>query len=578
MVRIIAISLGLLSTLIFSHLSFALDSLSATVDKNPAMLNESIVLTVIADDSIDRDELDTSPLLKDFIVGRTSISSQTSFINFKASRTTQWKIVLIPTKTGKITIPAFSIDNIKSNEIILNVIDEQSTQTNKQKDIFITSELSSKNVYVQQILTLTVKLHIGVQLQRGSLTEPNLVSANIEQIGKDQETDDIINGKRYRIIERTYAITPQQSGQFTLVAPMFSGEVMLQSQRRSNFLSFNETKPVSILGEKLELTINPIPDSYPNNSSSWLPSELLTLHQEWQPTPKKFMVGEPITRTITLTAVGLSKEQLPKIEMSVPAGLKVYPDQAQLHTNLTKERLISQKIQNFALVASKAGQFTLPEISITWWNTVTNRYQQATLPSQTITIMPSDDDALQTNNQLLPIQAVNGPSSQPEKNAAIDTNLKINNIQTVKSNNSLTWIFLALWLITVIGWISHIISLKRNKSIAKAKIIRVNDHYSALLAACKKNQAEQALTLLLPWIKSLAFFDNITITNLNQALIKINNKEFNIEINNLQEYLYGKNAPSELKWQGNSLLKIIKLINKESTNDSALKQTMKINP
>jgi len=577
-VRIIAISLSLISTLIFSHLSFALDNLSATVDKNPAMINESIVLTVIANDSVDRDALDTSTLLKDFIVGRTSISSQTSFVNFKASRTTQWQIVLIPKKTGNIIIPAFNIDNIQSNEIMLNVMDERSPQANKQQDIFITSELSSNDVYVQQLLTLTVKLYIGVQLQRGSLTEPNLVNANIEQIGKDQETDSIVNGKRYRVIERTYAITPQQSGQFTLVAPMFSGEVMLQSQRRSNFLSFNETKPVSILGEKLELTVNSIPENYPSDLSPWLPSELLTLHQEWQPTADQFMVGDPITRTITLTAVGLSKEQLPKIVMTVPTGLKVYPDQAQIHANLTKERLISQKIQNFALVASKAGQFTLPEISITWWNTVTNRYQQATLPSQIITIMPNDEDISQTNVQSLPIQKNEITSLQPEENKPIQTNINTNSAQEPQSNSNLTWLFLALWLLTIIAWISHTFWLKRNKNTTKINVKKVNDHYLVLLAACKKSEAEQTLTLLLPWIKSLSLFDKITVTNLNQALIKINNDEFSAEVNNLQECLYGKNAQNEFKWQGDYLIKAIQHLNKKSASDSTLKQNININP
>ena len=72
--------------------------------------------------------------------------------------------------------------------------------------------------------------------------------------------------------------------------------------------------------------------------------------------------------------------------MHAPTGLKVYPDQAELHSRMTKERLISQKIQNFALVASQAGEYVLPKISISWWNTVTNKYQQAILAEQTITV------------------------------------------------------------------------------------------------------------------------------------------------------------------------------------------------
>ena len=142
------------------------------------------------------------------------------------------------------------------------------------------------------------------------------------------------------MIERTYAISPQKSGELILKSPIFSGEIMKPSARRSNFLSFGESKPVSVIGEELPISVLPIPKAY---QGTWLPSELLSLHQEWQPTPDSFIVGEPITRTITLTAAGLSEEQLPEINMVVPHGLKVYPDQAELHTAMNNNRLVSQK-------------------------------------------------------------------------------------------------------------------------------------------------------------------------------------------------------------------------------------------
>ncbi len=92
------------------------------------------------------------------------------------------------------------------------------------------------------------------------------------------------------------------------------------------FLSFGETKPVNVLGEKLSLNVRPIPDSFPVNANNpWLPSELLTLHQEWQPEPIEFKVGEPITRTILLTAEGLGKAQLPNIVMDAPCRFKNIP-------------------------------------------------------------------------------------------------------------------------------------------------------------------------------------------------------------------------------------------------------------
>ena len=556
--------LTLLAVLAVSQVTYALTNVTASIDANPVMSNESIVLTVIADDSVERDSLDTTPLLKDFILARTEVSSQTNMVNFKTSRTTRWQIVLIPRHTGNLIIPALTVDGYNSKAINVQIIEQGSANSTQQQDIFITAELSENDVYVQQLLALTIKLHIGVQLQRGSLTEPSLPNATIEQIGKDTESDGIVNGKRYRIIERTYAITPEKSGQFTLDTPMFSGDIMVQSQRRSGFLSFGETKPINILGDKLTLNVRPIPDNYPiDANNSWLPSELLTLHQEWQPVSSQgkneFKVGEPITRTITLTAAGLGKAQLPKITMNAPNGLKIYPDQAELHSNLTKERLISQKRQNFALVASHAGEYILPKISIAWWNTVTNKYQQAVLPEQTITVLANAD---------LPQPPVANNSAPV--NALLNTP-SINNTTTplltqpiiIEKSSYLHWLFLALWLLTALAWMSHVLYLKRSNSTNtdNTKPQKVNNHYLALMAACKQNKAEQAISLILPWVNNVNNHqNNVEISTLAAALALINNDEFTSSINDLQQYLYGKNDVESL-WDGENLLKAIQQFN-----------------
>jgi len=554
---LLTLTVILATTLVTSTTAFALTNVTASVDSNPVMSNESIVLTVIADDSVDRDALDTSPLLTNFIVARTEVSSQTSIINLSMSKTTQWQIVLMPRSTGNLTIPSLTIDGHQSQPINIKVIEQGSTGSTQQQDIFISTELSSNDIYVQQLVTLTIKLHIGVQLQRGSLSEPTLEGAVIEQVGKDIENDGIVNGKRYRIIERTYAITPEQSGEFTLVTPMFSGDVMVQSQRRSGFLSFGETKPVNVLGEKLSLNVRPIPDSFPVNANNpWLPSELLTLHQEWQPEPIEFKVGEPITRTILLTAEGLGKAQLPNIVMDAPAGLKIYPDQAELHSSVPNKRLISQKRQNFALVASQAGDYILPKITIAWWNTVTNKYQQAILPEQTITIKANPDapKPLITN------------AAQPRLTQANDINttqLAPISQPIIERTNNLQWLFLALWLLTCIAWALHIIMIKRSISTkSKTKATKkINDHYLALMAACKQNNAEKALNLILPWLNNSSLkTNNNEIATLSEAIQELNNEAFTQAINDIQHHLFGKRT-IESNWNGEPLLKAIQQIN-----------------
>lgn len=542
--------------LLFSQTTLALTQITATVDKNPVVEKQSFVLQITADDDIDSNALDTSALLKDFIVGRTNVSSQTSIVNFDTTRTTKWTTVLIARKAGQVTIPSFEIDSFKTTPIVLNVLESTTQSTQKQQDIFITSEVSSKDIYVQQQLTLTVKLHFAAQLKNGSLTEPSLDGAKITKISEDKENDAIINGKRYRVIERHYVINPQKSGEFVLNTPFFSGEILTKSNNgRGSFLNFAETKPVSVLGEEIKLTIKPIPDNY---QGVWLPSEILTLHQEWQPASDTFKVGEPITRTITLTSAGLSEEQLPKLTVELPKEIKVYPDQPELHTGMNSNRLVSQKKQNFALVASKVGTYELPEIVIPWWNTVTNKLQQAILPAKTITILPNDD--LEVSAPVLP----------PVITENTSTNVPPT-IITVTESSWLQWLFLALWLLTSLAWIITIL-LNRKESIKLTPKTKNNTNIlNQLISACNTNKADSVLTLIIPWAqqqyptKNISTLDDIKHVN--------NNIELNHALTELQQSMYGK---SPTAWNGEALLNIIKNMSKNEKNTT--QKSISLNP
>ena len=119
MVRVIISLLAILLSLN----SYALTKVSASVDKNPVVVNESLILTVTADDDVNSNALDTSALLGDFIVGRTSVSSQTSMVNFNTSRTTTWTTVLIPRKSGELLIPVFTIDGIQTQAIAIKALE-----------------------------------------------------------------------------------------------------------------------------------------------------------------------------------------------------------------------------------------------------------------------------------------------------------------------------------------------------------------------------------------------------------------------------------------------------------------------
>uniref|UniRef100_UPI003565EFA2 BatD family protein n=1 Tax=Pseudoalteromonas sp. TaxID=53249 RepID=UPI003565EFA2 len=271
----------------------AVAALSASVDRNPVLAGEFFNLTIRADQNVKGEQPDTTALLKDFVVGPTSVRSNTSIINGQVNHTTQWQVELMARNPGDYTIPSFAVANMQSSPLTVKVVAASNADT-QSKDVYIETSMENSELYVQQAGVYTVKLFLANDLTEGQLGSPELENANVSQLGKQKESYEIIDGIRYLIIERNYLIQPQKSGKYTIKSPYFKGRI------RDNY----RTRAASAIGRDVQLTIKSIPE---NISGNWLPSELVTLNEEWQPEKQSYQIGEPITRTITMTALGITK-------------------------------------------------------------------------------------------------------------------------------------------------------------------------------------------------------------------------------------------------------------------------------
>lgn len=463
-----------LLTLLLSTAAYAdVNSLEATIDRNPVMLDEAIRLTVTADGSADRDAFDSSPLLKDFVVGRTSVSSQTSIVNFDTKRTTVWTTTLFPRKEGTFTIPSLTIEGKSTKPIQVKVIPVQE-QSNVARDYFVTTDIDVKEAYLNQQLLYTVKLFLSSNIERGSLQAPEMQNAEITQLGEDKQYTDIVNGRRYQIIERQFAVVPQASGEFTLRGPIFTGEVMAANTNQ-RFGFFNRTQQINRVGPDITVNIKPIPQGidYP-----WLPSEMVRVDEEW-PQGDSFVTGEPVTRIVTLTALGVVEEQLPDIPEFYPPNFKLYPDQSNTTTVEKDQSLISQRQTSLAIIPTQPGNFVLPEITIPWFNTLTQQTEYATIPARSITVAPASG----ANNANTP-NSLDTPSMSSASNEDIQNDIPSTATQPNASasnedrpldrasgedntdeNTQLNWMvtgaLLVLFVIALTGWLLTYRKLKQ---------------------------------------------------------------------------------------------------------------------
>jgi len=547
---IVCLSLFMLTSLVRAQSI----EVTASVDKNPVMEGESFILSVVANGDVKRDAFDASILMKDFVVGRTSVSSQTKMVNFDTTRSTTWSTILIPQTKGRYTIPSFNVDGVITKPIEVLVVPASASATSSGRDLFITTKVDVEKAYLQQQIRYTVKLHLGKDLQRGSLTSPTLENADIRQIGKDKEYDEVIDGRRYRIIERSFAIIAQQSGTFTIEGPLFEGEVIDNS--RQSFGFFNRSKAVNRVGPSQSITVLPIPSNYDQH---WLPSDFVQLDDEWQGNTREFIAGEPITRTITLTAIGVVEEQLPKISSIYPESVKTYPDQAETTTVEKDDTLVAQRKESIAIIPSQAGPLVIPEVRIPWFNTITQKTEYAILAEKTLQILPA---AIQPTSAI-PVS----PTSQtaPEVTPQEPIQTAVNN-QAINMPQYWIWLTVALlilWVMTLILWWKHVSSLKAATNQQNNSAVRYTQSEQALWASLEKAINKNIHTDIQKYLSLwLGHYVQDKQAPLAQSLKVIDNQSLDAAVNALLASRYAKR---QNQWQSTELQQILRKMRKSGS-------------
>lgn len=508
----------------------ALTQLRATVDKNPALRGEAVTLEVSANARVAADAINFRVLEQDFTVMVPSVSTSTQIINGQSSQSTIWRIVLLPKKAGSYTIPAFTLQGLSTTPISLEVLNETAqNNTSSNTELFLQGSMEQQQLYVQQLSYYQVKIYFNGDLQRGSLSEPQMDGASILQVGQDAEGSELVNGIRYRTITRRYAITPQRSGKFTITPPTFSGEMIDRDSARYNY--FARTKTVVQQAEPLDIVVHAIPADFPGN---WLVAGLVTLTEEWSPDITELKQGEPVTRIITLSAVDVAENQLPDLTQGFPTGLRLYQEQPQAKSAERNGRLVAQKIFTTAVIANTSGELELPEVTLAWWNSQTNKLEHARLPARTLKVAPVIGDAAHTS-------AIS-PALTVAPTLTSSTSSEISPWQW----NYMSSLLLAGLLLTLFGSVV-LWRLKTPVMPATQSQSRVRFNSTELKRACKQGDAKTAKAEMLRFAHQQLDQRCQSLTELSSY---IHSAELKNQMTKLNAALYGNDAAT---WQGEAL-------------------------
>lgn len=501
-------------------------NINASLDTSQLAVGDTVQLT-LEHDGRTSGQPDLAPLQQDFDILGTSSSTSIELINGSASEKTQVVLTLAPKVVGRLTIPALAWDGQRSQPLSLTVTGPDGTPqaggTSAQPapNVFMETSVSPERPYVQAAVQLTVQLFTAETLYHADLELPESGDVVAKQVGSDENSQAERNGRTYQVVTRHYLLFPLHSGKLSLEGPMLDAELAV-SQRRRQYTTdpfggglfygpfFRTIRPVRLRANPIALTVRARPANAVG--SYWLPARDVTLSAAWDPAKLTARAGDPVTLDLTLHATGLTAAQLPDLAslLSLPSGLKAYPDQPKLDDSTQAGALVGSRDQTIALIASAPGHYTIPTLTVSWWDTQTSQPRVATLPGRTLTILPAPGSVPVTAAAAPTPVAQVVPPPTPSRHAPAPAAAESS--PTARGPSQWEWVSVglaAVWLATLAGWLwSRRARTARSRTPPQRPVSRAvapdpAKERAAFRAACEANAAHAARAHLLGWASAL---------------------------------------------------------------------------
>lgn len=322
---------------------------------------------------------DFSALQKDFDLRGQSSSTSTTIRNWQTESHISYEVILEPRASGVYTIPPIKVGNGSTQALSLTVTPATPGSAQRGDQIYFETGLSTHQPRVQQVVGYTVRLYYAVPLVEGQVEVNAPENASLEQVGEDQTSEQYIDGRRFRVLERHYLLTPEKSGPMTLPPPRFRGRA-----RSNNAIGFfNNLAPVSQVGRQETLEVRPLPAGAP---TPWLVADRLSLSRK--DVVGEVRAGEPLMLEYSLFAEGATAVQLPELQLPAIPGAQVFPEPQQSHDDIVDGRPEATVTRRFAVVPARAGSLQLPEMRLDYWNATTDQAATETVPGMTVNVTP----------------------------------------------------------------------------------------------------------------------------------------------------------------------------------------------
>lgn len=261
-------------------------------------------------------------------------------------------------------------------------------------DLFIKVSANKRRVHEQEPILLTYKVYTLVDLTQLEGNMPDLTGFHTQEVKLPQQKNfhvEKVNGKNYRCVTWSqYVMYPQVTGKLEIPSITFKGIVVQQNRAVDPFEAFFnggsgyvEVKR-NIVAPRLTVQVDPLPKR-PSDFSGGVGK--FNLSASVNHTEVK--AGEPISMRVVVGGIGNLK-LIKEPSVVFPKDFDKYDAKITDKTKLTENGVEGNMIYDILAVPRNQGQYEIPPIEFTYYDTGQNAYR--TIKTQAFKINVKEGD------------------------------------------------------------------------------------------------------------------------------------------------------------------------------------------
>jgi hypothetical protein len=385
-----------------------------SLDRDTIGMDEYAMLQVVVAGTVQNLPAPQMPSLPMFEVYSQGRSSNISIVNGQVSSSVTYRYMLLPKKPGTYPIDRIAVvynnKRYRGNPVTLTVlnaggsasprVEERAVdRTGKSKDYFLEAVVDKKNPYVNEQVTLTLKFYTAVQYYGSpELTEPTTTGFWTEVLGNKAPYFQVINNRRYKVIERKYALFPTQTGELTIGRATIRFTVARRDRRFRDPFDifgdfFGQGVEVTVSSLPIQIKVKPLPKKgRPADFTGTIGKFRISASAD----KREVEVNQPVSVTIKVTGTGniksVAEPVIPELD-----DFRVYRASSSETVSKLNDRLGGTKVFEEIFIPKRPGKLEIPALRFSYFDPEQGRYVSTATRPIRLTVIKPEGYAAQTD-------------------------------------------------------------------------------------------------------------------------------------------------------------------------------------